>query len=62
MGAMIEQPDFTSFRPGIARAIAQTRDGKQCAGRPELILTVDTAEEVADHFKAKRMSKFTRNP
>ncbi|NMC04772.1 MAG: hypothetical protein GYA24_06155 [Candidatus Lokiarchaeota archaeon] len=34
MDAMIEQADFASFRPSVARAIAQARDEKQRADHP----------------------------
>ena len=35
MDAMIGQPDFEPFRPGIARAIALARDEKQRADHPD---------------------------
>ncbi|MBN2153380.1 MAG: hypothetical protein JW839_18140 [Candidatus Lokiarchaeota archaeon] len=52
MDAMIEQPDFASFRPGIARAIALARDGKQRADHPEPIAPVDTMTDAADRLEA----------
>ncbi len=34
MDAMIEQPEFASFRPSVARAIALARDEKQRSDHP----------------------------
>jgi len=52
MDAMIEQREFASFRPGIARAIAQARDEKQRADHPEPLPAVDTRDEAADRLEA----------
>ncbi len=43
--AMIGQPEFESFRPSVARAIAQARDEKQRADHPEPVtISIDWIE------------------
>ncbi len=50
--AMIDQQDFASFRPGIARAIAQARDEKQRADHPEPIPIAVTDDEPTGRLEA----------
>ena len=52
MDAMIGQPGFESFRPGIARAIALARDEKQRAGRPEPLPATSTSDDAAGRLEA----------
>jgi hypothetical protein len=49
---MIDQPEFTSFRPGIARAIALARDEKQRADHPEPAPPVSIVDEAVDRLEA----------
>ncbi len=52
MDAMIEQPEFTSFRPSIARAIAQARDEKQRADHPAPPVPVMMKDDGHDRLEA----------
>nr|MDO8088347.1 hypothetical protein [Candidatus Sigynarchaeum springense] len=52
MDAMIGQPDFEPFRPGIARAIALARDEKQRADHPEPFPAINTRDNAADRLEA----------
>ncbi len=52
MDAMIGQPEFASFRPSVARAIAQARDEKQRADHPEPMPPAVIEDEATDRLEA----------
>jgi hypothetical protein len=51
MDAMIDQPEFESFRPSIARAIAQARDEKQRADHPAPAASVKVKDDARDRLE-----------
>ncbi len=52
MDAMIELSEFNSFRPSIARAIAQARDEKQRADHPAPATPVMVKDNEHDRLEA----------
>jgi hypothetical protein len=52
MDAMIDQPEFESFRPSVARAIALARDEKQRADHPAPAAPVMVKDGAHDRLEA----------
>jgi hypothetical protein len=52
MDAMADQPEFTSMRPSIARAIALARDEKHRADHPEPVSPITIEDEAIDRLEA----------
>ena len=52
MDAMADQPDFASFRPSVARAIALARDEKQRADHPAPAAPAMAKDDAQDRLEA----------